>query len=354
MKKQIILIMTVVMVMAGIALGGASGYNLGAVNSRIPSDWFSDGGIKDFGTNALRNMETLISLSSNPGTGIVFYVDSNVSNEGDGSGWLNAVDTVDEALALCETARGDVILLAQGHQEVEASAANIFEMDVAGVTIFGVSNGGMSGPVAAGAATLNLMPVFILDHADATATMSAPNCRISGVRFESDVADNKIGLTISNAADGYVVDNCVFRDGAAAEELIIGINVAADADAGKIIGNTFSTVASGGCASAITLAGGSDNTIISGNVAYGTYSVAALDASAALSVNLTLQNNVFCNEGAAAVELHGSTTGIMSENYIGGTTSVAAALTGDTAIFCFENYVNGDVGESGTISPTVE
>jgi hypothetical protein len=288
------------------------------------------------------------------GTGSVFYVDSNVTNEGDGTSWTRAKDTLDEAIALCVSARGDIIYIAQGHQEVEAAAGNIFEIDVAGVTVVGISNGGMSGPVATGAATLNLMPIFILDHADATATMSAPNCRITGCRFESDVIDNAIGLTISAAADGFVVDNCIFRDGAAAEEMVIGINVAADSDNGKLINNTFSTVASGGCASAITLAGGSDNTVISGNVAYGTYSVAALDASTAASLNTIIQNNVFCNEGAAAVELHGSTTGILTENYIGGTTSLAAALTGDTAIFCFENYCNGNVGESGTLSPAVE
>ena len=289
------------------------------------------------------------------GTGSVFFVDSNVTNEGDGTSWARARDTLDEALDLCVSARGDIIYIAQGHQEVEATAVtSIFTLDVAGVTVIGVSNGGMSGPIAAGAATLNLMPVFILDHASATATISAPNCRISGIRFESDVADNAIGLTISAAADGFVVDNCIFRDGAAAEEMVIAINVVADADAGKIIGNTFSTVPAGGCANAIVLAGGSDNTIIAGNVAYGTYSAGALLGTAAASINLTVRDNLLANVGAIAVDLHASTTGFLVNNMLGGTTSIAAALTDVTGMVCLQNFVTGDVGASGIIFPAID
>lgn len=223
---------------------------------------------------------------ANLGTGKVFYVDSNAggSSTSVGTTPASAAPTLDDGINLCTGSRGDIIYVMQGHQEVLAAAGNIFDIDVAGITVIGISNGGMSGPVATGAATLNIMPIFILDHADATATISAPNCKIAGLRFESDVADNAIGLTMSAAADGSIVSNCIFRDGAAAEEMVIAINVVADCDNIQLIGNTFSTVAAGGCANAIVLAGGSDNSVIAGNTVYGTYSAGALLASAALSV----------------------------------------------------------------------
>lgn len=296
------------------------------------------------------------SAPFNMGTGQKFFVDSGAGSDtygGRSVEWAKA--TLDAAVGLCESNRGDIIYLAQGHQEVLAAAGDIFDIDVAGITVIGLSNGGASGPVAAGAATLNLMPVFILDHADATATMSAPNCRISGIKFESDVADNAIGLTISAAADGYVVDSCIFRDGAAAEELVIGINVAANADDGKILNNQFSTVAAGGCANAVVLAGGSDNTVISGNTAYGTYSAGALLASAALSVNLTVTDNVFVTTAAvAAVTLKADTTGIYAGNYAGSTTTILLTVINDDAMYCWENYDTGAPGASGVINPAID
>jgi len=290
------------------------------------------------------------------GTGSIFYVDSNVESAGQGTSWDSAKATLDEAIGLCTAYRGDVIYVAQGHQEVEATAStSIFTLDIAGVTVVGVSNNARSGPVASGAATLSFKPVFILDKSTATATISAPNCRIMGLRFESDVNDVAIALTISAAADGFVIDNCQFSDGAVTEELVIAINVAADADNGIISNNTFSTVAAGGCANAIVLAGGSDGTIITGNTAYGTYSTGALLASAAPSVNLTVTDNTFITTAAvAAVTLKSDTTGIYSNNYAGSTTTILLTVINDDAMYCFENYDTGAPGASGVINPAID
>lgn len=334
----------------GLVFADATSWNI----KRKPNEKWLSGAVGDPAWNWMKEVDKLVSIGANPGTGRVFYVDSGVTTEGGGTSWETAKDTLDEAIALCTAARGDIILVAQGHQEVKAAAGDIFTLDIAGVTVKGVSNGAMSGPVASGAATLSLMPVFILDHASATATISAPNCRISGLRFESDVIDNAIGLTISAAADGYIVDNCVFRDGAAAEEMVIAISVAADADEGRIAYNTFSTYPAGGCANAILLAGGSDDTIIEGNVANGTYSAGAFLATAASSRNLTFIGNTFCNQGAIAVDLNVGTTGIMRQNYLAGTTSIAAALTDVDAMWLFENYVSGEDNKSGLLDPLAD
>lgn len=343
MKKYIVIML--IMVFASMCMAQKTIY------SKPDANWWSGSIEKDVAWRWAKSTDGLVSAGLQLGTGEIFYVDSNVSNEGDGTTWGNAKDTLDEAIALCTAARGDLILIAQGHQEVEASAASIFDIDVAGVTVIGVSNSGRSGSVAAGVATGSLMPVFILDHASATATISAPNCRVSGLKFESDVADNAIGLTVTGSGDGVVIDNCMFRDGAQAEEMVIGINVVTAANDCQILNNTFSTVAGGGCANAIVIAGVSSNTIISGNVAYGTYSAGTVLASASANVNFTISGNTFCNVGALALALNASTTGVITGNFLGGTTSTAATMTGDDACFLFENYVTGSLILSGILDP---
>lgn len=293
------------------------------------------------------------SVESRSGTGVTFYVDSGVASGGDstGSSWTNAVTTIDAAIAFCEAARGDIIKVAQGHQEVEAAAANLFDLNVAGVTIAGMSNGSRSGPVAAGAATLSLMPVFILDHASATITVSAPNCRLTGLRIESDVIDNAIGLTVAATANGMVIDHCIFSDGAVAEELVIGISLAALVTDVVIDSCTFSTVPSGGCASAIFTAGAATNITLTNLIIYGTYSAAALDLDDDAIVTLIIKDCMVGNIGTVALITDTGTTGILANCRLGGTTDVAGTLVGEAAMFQFGNLVAGDVGESAELDP---
>ncbi len=199
MKKLIILIMIVVMV-NGITLGGASGYNLGAVNSRITSDWFSDGGIKDVGTNALRNIEILASFSSNPGTGKVWYVDSNVSNEGDGSSWLNAKDTVNEVVVLSDADggddRGDVFMVAQGHAE-SGIVADLVDITVSGSTLVHLGNTTNQG-------------TYTFSHADTTFAIGASEVRIIGGNYVAGITSITMGISLEAAADNCVFDSMVF------------------------------------------------------------------------------------------------------------------------------------------------
>jgi hypothetical protein len=291
-------------------------------------------------------------IDSVHGTGRVIYVDSGATAGGGGT-WETAFNTIDAAMDDCVADRGDTIYVAQGHVEVEAGAASIFTADVEGVSIIGVSNGAASGAIAAGAVTGtdSQMPVFILDHASATATISAANVTLKGLRFESDIADCAIGVTVSGTGDGAVIDGCFFRDGAADEELVIGISIAADADNCQVKNCYFSTFPAGGCANAILLAGGCDDGIFENNVANGTYSAGAFLATAAASRNLTLSGNTFCNQGVIAVDLNAATTGIMKNNYLAGTTSIAAALTDVDAMWLFENYVSGEDNKSGLLDP---
>ncbi len=296
------------------------------------------------------------TLTSKTGTGRIIYVDSGAT-EGAGNTWATAWNTIDAAMDSTVADRGDTIYVAQGHVEVEAGAAAIFTCDVEGVSIVGVSNLSASGAIAAGAVTGtdSQMPVFILDNASATISVTAANVTIKGIRIESDVIDAAAGITASAAADGLRVENCVLRDGAAAEELVIGISIAAACDNVRIENNYFSTVPAGGCTNAILLVGASDNSVIKGNVVYGTYSTGMLLASGAASVNLTVKDNTFATVSAAVgVAFNAATTGIFSGNYVGTATTIAGSLTGENAMYCFENYITGAAAASGIIDPAVD
>ena len=285
-------------------------------------------------------------LVTYPGTvrGSEFYVDSvNGSATNSGSSWDHPLLTLDAAIGLCTADKGDVIHLAPLHAETEAVAlTGIATMSTAGVTVIGHGTG-------------SNIPTFTITADDAFFTITAANCRLSGVKIVSGVADLAIGLVLGASADGAVVDNCIITDGAVALEMVIGINVVANCDNIRLIDNIFSTVPSGGCADAIVLAGGSDNSIISGNLVYGTYSGSAMTASAAASINLTIVNNVFANISTPSVALNASTTGIVADNHFSATqATLANVLTGTEACVVFENFVTGVAAASGALHPTVD
>ena len=285
----------------------------------------------------------------------VFFVDSGATLAQDaadgehGNTWSRPFATLNYAISKCTASRGDIILLAPGHAETiedtgtaSGSITDECVLDKAGITVIGVGNG-------------SLIPTFTLEGAtDAAIIVTAPSCRISRIKVVSNLADVAIGISTRALADGLQIDNCIFADGAAAKELVIGINLAADCDNCIIENNRFSTVPSGGCANAIVLAGGSDNSIIRDNIANGTYSAGAFLATAAASINLTLLGNIFCNQGAIAVDLHTSTTGIMAKNYLAGTTSIAAVLTDVDGMWLFENYASGEDNKSGLLDPAAD
>jgi len=287
----------------------------------------------------------------------LLFVDSGATNALDaddgihGHSFQYPFATANFANYMATASQGDVILLAPGHAETindggtaSSTATDELVMDKIGVTMLGIGTG-------------TLRPTFTMGSDDTTATINitAANCRLSNVRVISGLADLAIGITVAATADGTVIDNCDIRDGNAAnKEMVIGINVAANADEVTIKDCVFETVASGGCANAIVLAGGCDRGQLVGNVAYGTYSAGTVLASAAASTGLIITDNIFVNEGAVALALNASTTGLVARNFLGGTTSMAAALTGDTAVWCFENYISGAAGASGVINPAVD
>ena len=329
-----------------------------ANTSAFDIEWWSQKTYSNNQGNTLKQWAEGIDgrVGDNVGTGSIFYVDSGVTNEGDGSSWDNAKDTIDEAIGLCTASRGDVIYVAQGHTETEATAStSLFTLDVAGVSIIGVGNGAFNSVVSAGASTGQSMPTLILDHASATITISAVNTRISGLLIVSDITDVLVGVTIAATADGCIVDNCIIRDNGATLDMTVMLSIAAAANEVKLIGNNFIANVLAGGNNAILLVGANTNILISGNVSSGKYATGNLLGSAAAQVNATIVGNIFANaDGAAALTLNTASTGMLADNYLGGKTSIATTLVGDDAMWCFNNQVSGDVAASGAVDPAAD
>lgn len=288
---------------------------------------------------------TIATWLGTSGLGNTFFVDSvNGSDTScDGKTWENPLATLDAAIGKCTASNGDTIYVAPWHAETEATAATaIATLDIAGVSVIGLGRG-------------LEMPTFTFTAADATFSITAASCKVSGLKFVSNVADTAVGVTVAATADGLEFTNNVFRDSAANKEFLVGLSVAAGTTDIKIIGNNFKTTAAAGSTNAILLLGGHTNSQIKDNVVFGKYSTGCILGSAAISLGLLVDNNKLINaEAAAALTLKTDCTGILSNNYLAGTTSIAAALVGDDAMFCFNNYVTGAVAASAIINPAVD
>jgi len=338
MKRYLILFCAFALFFPALVQGGATNYN---IQAKPNASWLS-GSVFDPAWGWMKEIDNQVAAGMNLGTGSVFYVDSGVGTEGDGTSWLNAKDTIDEAVGLCTASRGDVILVAQGHAETVTSATGLV-CDVAGVSIVGIGHGSLKPTISLGTATT------------ANISVTAANVRLSNLKIVSALADVVEGVTLGASADGAVIDNCYFADGAANLELLVDVNAVADCDNIRIVNNQFYAFASSNTTNAIVLTGGSDNSIISGNLIYGTYTSGGVDASTAASTNLTITNNVIGCIDAIAYAGNASTTGLFADNRFGAnTTSIAAAVTGTDAMFCWENYTTGALNASGIIDPAVD
>jgi len=291
-----------------------------------------------------------ILVAAKMGPGDIFFVDNtNGSNSYRGTDPKHAFSTLNYAVSKCEANKGDVIIMQPWHAETiqdtgTASGATTDEcvFDKAGIKVIGLGWG-------------LLKPTFTLEGAvDAALVVlaGATNVMLKNFIVKANLANIAAGITLSATSGGTVLEDLVLRDGNAADkELVLGVSVAADCDDIAIRRCVFITVPSGGCANAILLAGGSDRCEIVDNIAQGTYSAGTVLASAAESNEMIIARNIFTNQGALALGLNASCTGILAKNFLAGNTSIAAALTGIDAMWPFENYVTGEDNKSGLIDP---
>lgn len=281
-------------------------------------------------------------------TGSRFFVHSGTGTNGSGYGRNPDAPcaTIDYAIGLCTANKGDIIYVMPGHAESIATATALIA-DIAGITILGIGWGSLIPTITLGTATT------------ATVSVTAADVKMKNIKLISDLADVAAGITASNAADGLVVEDCWLTDGGLTKELVIGVSLAAGCDNVLIINNRFNTTVSaetGGCASAVKLAGASNNSRIIHNYMHGHFTAAAIDGATAASTSIYIEDNHIMQIDTGAgkgIDLHASTSGAVIRNLV---CNLKDATDGIVAAGCLvaENYGSNAAGASGLIKPAVD
>lgn len=260
-------------------------------------------------------MQALVEAGIALGTGHIFYVDSNVINEGNGSSWARAKDTLDEAVDLCTTNRGDVILVAQGHTEAMGAAADEVDIDLHGITILGMGTG-------------TLRPLFDWTSHIGTGSFNidADNITIRNCVFNANVPDCNEAINIAAGSTDIAILNCFFSVTTAnTDEFYACIDsIGAASDRLTVEGCIFRQEA-GAAVAALQLVD-IDGIIFRNNIIQGTYSTAPITASSTASTDMIFTDNFFSDPGADTFNLVAASTGFVARNIIAMEATVAASL----------------------------
>ncbi len=289
----------------------------------------------------------IVDIAQFPGN--VFFVDSgNTSQGGNTTGHGLSPDspflTIDYAVGRCTA--GDVIIVMPGHAESIAAATGCV-CDIAGISIIGLGHGSLIPTITLGTLTTALISV------------TAANVKIKNIKVISDLENLAVGIDVGADADGFVLEDCWLLDGGLTKELVIGVQIAAACDNVLIKNNRFQTTVSagtGGCASAIKLAGATSNSRIIHNFIHGNYSAAAIDGATAAGISIYIEDNHILQidtDAALAISLNAGTTGIVVRNLICNLLDTAVPVVA-AACCVAENYGSNAVGASGIIKPAVD
>jgi hypothetical protein len=121
-------------------------------------------------------------------------------SDGNDGSYRRPFATIDYAIGKCTASRGDIIAVMPGHEEDIAAAAGI-ALDVAGVAIIGLGSAA-------------LRPKITFSATASTMTVTAANCSISNIWFDAQVAQCVTALSLSAAADGFTMENCLTTENA--------------------------------------------------------------------------------------------------------------------------------------------
>jgi len=279
-------------------------------------------------------------------TGKQFFVDSTTGSNGyTGDTPKRPFATLDYAIGKCTASKGDVIWVMPGHSESTTTAnAELFDLDVAGVSVIGLGEG-------------DKRPTFTLGVATATVVMGASGCRLSNIILVGNISDLAAGLEIEAAATGCRVDHCTFKDSATDKDMLKAIAVTADADRLIIEDCQFLITVGGEATHAIDFAGGCDGLILRRNYLLGDWKDAggAIDLAGAASSGIMVHDNFMVNADAGVglcMDIHASTTGGVFRNFAAGSKANTEPISGGEACHFGENYGNDAVATTGILTPS--
>ena len=303
--RRIIILSALILMLTTSAFGQATNWN---VNARPNSDWFSSlDSYRNVPLMWMRAIDVLIQSGGNvPGTGSTFYVDSNVANAGDGTSWLNAKATLDEAVALCTDDNGDIIYVAQGHIEDWATTTgDDVDVDISGVTIIGCGQG-------------ETRPLFTADDKDGEFVIGEDSVLVANLRFRASI-DSTVSLFVIEAdADGFIVYRCEFMEpesASAVDEADDIMQVAAGANQGFIVGCTFYSLSAGANTAIDLTAGVIEDITIAGNYINGDWAEAGIYSDDTDLRSRVIGNTVISlNATGRPIDFGDSATGWLIDN----------------------------------------
>lgn len=230
--------------------------------------------------------ETGSMMTEQIGTGKVWYVDSGCSSTAaTGQSWDVACLTLSAAIALSSADgganRGDVIYVAQGHNEdgVVGTAA-LWQASVAGLRIKGIGRG-------------SLMPIFDLNYTSNTCQITADNVELDNIWIRPSTDTITIGLEVTSGSDYSHIVNCKIGNAeTATDECSIAIRVGTST--GAIVENCTINVGAQAAVTGITFDAATD-LILRNNYLLGDFSTANINNAITLSENILIENNVLWN-----------------------------------------------------------
>ena len=285
----------------------------------------------------------MVEAGQSLGTGEVFYVDSGVTTEGGGETWDTAVDTIDEAIALCTANRGDLILVAQGHAETNSATGVLVTCDIAGVTIIGMGSG-------------TTRPTITLSHVTAAAfTTTAANVTIANIYIDSTGVDS-VASSIIVAEDHTTITGCEFlmSDGTGQADACIITSGEANLCDYLTVSNCRFVSPNAGAVEAILLEEIEEGVVIAGCYIYGDFSVAGIhNPTGKVCTNVMIRDCTIKNDqtGDGCIELVSACTGFLIRNFYQGDTD--AALVDPGSCFSYECLGCDTVDTSGFALPAI-
>ena len=276
-------------------------------------------------------------------TGNVWFVDDSGSNGNSGTDKDNPFATIDYAIGRCTANHGDVIIVMPGHTEDIAAAGGI-AVDVAGVSIIGLGNGGDR-------------PKITFSETASTMTITAAACTLRNLVFSAIRAEVVTAIAISTAGDYTSFESCEFSENAndGTHNYVNTITLATGAN--HLSWKDCMFIGADANNDAFITGVTHDGFIVENCIFYENAAQATVVGLITATENITNMRIKNCDfmsqkDGAIAIDLTGATNGgtISRCNFSSldtdDSTTTAVEATG---AHCFECYVAGDASSFGIV-----
>ena len=251
----------------------------------------------------------------NVGTGKIFYVDSDSGSSAfTGQSIDRAKSTLNEAVDLCTSNRGDVIYIAQGYSATMGAAADEVDIDAHGITIVGLGTG-------------TLRPLFdYTGDVSAAFTIDADNITIINCVFNANILDVNDGIYIKAGSTDCAIIDCSFTVTLpGTDEFHESINSAGAASDRLLIEGCIFRQGAGAAVAALHMLD-SDGFIFRNNIVQGSYSTATIFGETTASTDILIVNNIFSDSSADTLNIVAASTGFVARNVVAMEDTVANAF----------------------------